>query len=103
MLKQFKKHFSNCSELSKVLLLVGLLALLPDVVLAGFFDEVASSFSKSRASQEEITKFVIYCSAIVILFILLNLVREKRGGSRLMALLAIQLLFNTVLVFYLYL
>ena len=80
----------------------GLLALLPDIALAGYYDAVAASFARSSATPEQLTMFAVYDSAIFILLVLLNLVREKKGAGRLASLLAIQLLCNAVLIFFLY-
>ena len=102
--KQYIGYFLACLPAPRqVFLVVGLLVFLPDVALAGYFDEVAAGFSRSKATPEQLTMFAVYGFAIIILLVLLNLVREKKGAGRFAALLAIQLLCNAVLIYYLYL
>jgi len=57
--------------------------------------------SATAGSTQQLQTLAIYGSAVFVLLVLLNLVREKKGKKRLMALLAIQLLCNAMLIHYL--
>jgi len=72
-----------------------------DVVAAGRLEAIASGIvSGSSEKIQQLQMTAVYASAVLLLLVLLNMVRERKKGKRLMALLAIQLLVNAVLIYH---
>jgi len=72
-----------------------------DVVAAGRLEAIANGIvSGSPEKIRQLQMIAIYGSAILLLLVLLNMVRDKNRGKRLIALLAMQLLANAVVIYH---
>ena len=85
------------------IIVLAFLQLLSLDAIAGSRLEAISGGMIAAASgnAEQLQTLGIYGSAVLVLLVLLNMVREQAGRKRLISLLAIQLLCNAMLIYYL--
>jgi len=102
MLSLDQKHIEIFLKSIFICLVVVFLQLISfDVVAAGRLETIANGIvSGSSEKIQHLQMTAVYASAALLLLVLLNMVREKKKGKRLMALLAIQLLVNAVLMYH---
>ncbi len=73
-----------------------------DVIAEGRLAAIANGMiSASAGTTKQLQMLGIYGGALLVLLVLLNMVRERKGKKRVMALLAIQLLCNALLIYHL--
>jgi len=93
------EYFLKAIFISLVLIFFQLVSV--DVMAAGRLETIASGIvSGSAEKMRQLQMTAIYGSAVLLLLVLLNLVRKRKKGKRLMALLAIQLLVNAVVIYH---
>jgi len=93
-MKPFLKNGVNCIAVA-FLQLVSF-----DVFAGGRLESIADGMvAATVGSANDLRMLGIYGSAVLVLLVLLNFVREKKGKKRVVALLAIQLLCNAVLIY----
>jgi hypothetical protein len=91
-------YMSNWSLLFGGVLLLGMFYV-PDVALAGRVADIASAISKGSGEKvQQLTLIGIYSGVIILLLILLNLVQQKKGAKRLVALVTLLLLGTSFVV-----